>query len=404
MTTDAARRAEAIRARAREVGFPLVGIAAADPTRHMGMYRQWLSAERHGSMGYLAREDAVARRADLSETLDGVRSILVVAEEYGSGGGGAGSESEDRAGAQSEAVMAEDRAVIARYARGRDYHFVLSEKLESLLSWIHEQFGDSVGGRVYVDTGPVLERDLGQRAGLGWFGRNTMLINPSRGSWFVLGSILLDLELEPDAPGPEDRCGSCHACLHACPTGALLGRDDSGAPVIDARRCISYLTIESKGTIPEGLRSGIGNRVFGCDICQEVCPWNERFGRPGSEAQYSVRADLDGVGLVELTDRILGMSEKGYQRAFAESPLARPRRKGMLRNLCVGLGNWGSSAAIPVLGRALADSQPLVRAHAAWALGVIGAEQARGLLGDRLSAEVDPEVRREIEEALAGKR
>ena len=403
MTRGPAQRAEAIRGKARELGFSLVGIAAADPTRHMDTYREWLSAELHGSMGYLAREDAVARRADLAETLDGVRSILVVAEEYGSEAG-PGADVEAGVGSVPQAGVAGDRAVIARYARGRDYHFVLSEKLESLLSWIREEFGDSIGGRVYVDTGPILERDLAQRAGLGWFGRNTMLIHPSRGSWFVLGSVLLDLELAPDEPFAEDRCGSCHACLDACPTGALLGRDDSGAPVIDARRCISYLTIESKGAIPPELRSEIGNRVFGCDICQEVCPWNERFARPGSEAQYSVRADLDGVGLIELADRLLGMSEKGYQRTFADSPLARPRRKGMLRNLCVGLGNWGDSAAIPVLGRALADSQPLVRRHAAWALGVIEADGVRQLLTDRLSVEADPEVRREIEGAIAVKR
>ncbi|MEJ2542334.1 MAG: tRNA epoxyqueuosine(34) reductase QueG [Gemmatimonadota bacterium] len=238
--------------------------------------------------------------------------------------------------------------------------------------------------------GPLLERELGRRAGLGWFGRNTMLIHPRRGSYFFLGVLLTTVELEPDPPFAADRCGSCRACLDACPTGALLGRDEDGAPVMDARLCISYLTIEHRGSIPEALRPLMGNRVFGCDICQEVCPWNRRFGdRAEPDPEYAATVwpgdregdpavpSLDGPELVELTERILVMSGKEYRRVFAASPLARPGRKGMLRNLCVALGNYGAKSGEagarvrPVLERAAQDRSELVREHAVWALGLV---------------------------------
>lgn len=271
------------------------------------------------------------------------------------------------------------RAVVARYARGQDYHEVVHEKLTALLAWLDANTEGGARGRVYVDTGPILERDLAQRAGLGWFGRNTMLIHPRRGSYYVLGVALVDVDLPTTEPLDKDHCGTCHACLEACPTGALLGRDDSGAPVIDARRCISYLTIELKGAIPEELRPLIGNRVFGCDICQEVCPWNERFARVTEVPEYQARPSLEAPGLIDFTERLLGMSEKQYQRDFRGSPLARPRRKGMLRNLCVALGNWvatdarAAELALPTLRRAAEDPQEIVREHARWAL-----EQCRG--------------------------
>lgn len=356
----------------------------------------------HGSMRYLERRDAVERRADLDRTMEGVRSVVVVGVNYASHGSSPESESSDR-------------AVIARYARGRDYHEVLPPLLEVLSAEL-AAVDPSCRSRAYVDTGPILERELAREAGLGWFGKNTMLIHPEHGSWFVLGVLLTSAELEATEPFSDDRCGSCRSCLDACPTGALLGRDDTGAPVLDARRCISYLTIEAKGPIPVELRALLGNRVFGCDICQEVCPWNERFARPTDVSDFTPRVELDGPTLAGLADRLLTMSEKGYQRAFRDSPLSRPRRKGMLRNLCVGLGNaLAATEANPVgaadeataeirevLERALADPQPLVRAHAAWALGRSIHDDARRALTDRLAVEEDEGTRLEIEAALAG--
>jgi epoxyqueuosine reductase len=262
--------------RAHDEGFALAGITSVEPSAHIDFYRSWIEAGHHGEMGYLARPDSLRRRADLSETMAGARRCLVVAHEYGVA---------DPPGIPED----RSRAVIARYARGADYHDVMIEKLDRVLAWLSDQVEGGVRGRAYVDTGPLLERELAARAGLGWFGKNTVLINPARGSWFFVGVLLLDLDLPVDPPFTEDRCGSCTACLTACPTGALRGRDERGAPVIDARRCISYLTIELRGPIPMELRPGIGNRVFGCDICQEVCPWNDRFARPTTEPAYAPR-------------------------------------------------------------------------------------------------------------------
>jgi epoxyqueuosine reductase len=295
------------------------------------------------------------------------------------------------------------RAVIARYARGDDYHDVVREKLERVLAWLNERVEGGVEGRAYVDTGPLLERELAARAGLGWFGKNTVLIHPSRGSYFFLGVLLLDLDLPLDPPFTEDRCGSCSACLEACPTGALLGRDAEGAPVIDARRCISYLTIELRGPIPPDLRPAIGNRVFGCDICQEVCPWNARFSRPASETAYAPRAGLDGPSLLELAADLLATDESGFRKKFGGSPLLRARRAGLLRNVCVALGNWRSEEAVASLTRSLEDASGLVRAHAAWALGTIGSAAAMGALEHRLPVETDPAVRGELRSAQAAR-
>jgi epoxyqueuosine reductase len=380
--------AEALKRRARDEGFSLVGITSAGASDHIDFYRSWVGEGRHGEMGYLARPDAVRRRGDLLETMAEARSCLVVAHEY---------HVDDPPGVPND----RSRAVFARYARGDDYHDVIREKLEGVLAWLGTHVEGGVQGRAYVDTGPLLEREIGGRAGLGWFGKNTVLINPSRGSYFFLGVLLLDLELPSDEPFTEDRCGRCSACLEACPTGALLGRDANGAPVIDARRCISYLTIELRGPIPEQLRRAIGNRVFGCDICQEVCPWNERFARSTNEPAYASRPELDGPSLVELADILLAVDESGFRKKFGKSPVVRAKRVGLLRNVCVALGNWGSVAAIPVLARALDDSSPLVRGHAAWALGRVASEGAIQALERRLGAEEDSSVAGELRAALA---
>jgi len=239
------------------------------------------------------------------------------------------------------------------------------------------------------------------RAGVGWFGKNTMLIHPKRGSYFFLGLLLLDLDLDADASFEEDHCGTCRSCLDACPTGALLGRDVSGAPVMDATRCISYLTIEHRGSIPLELRPLMANRVYGCDICQEVCPWNERFSRPAEEEAYRVSEGLDGPSLVELADRLLSLDDEGFRKLFRESPIKRAKRAGLLRNVCVALGNWRAAEAVPVLVRALDDAEALVREHAAWALGRVGTDEARESLSEASQEETDGRVRQEIADAIS---
>ncbi len=341
------------------MGLEWAGVATLGRSGHVAHFRRWLAAGLHGRMAYLGRPDAVRRRADLARSLSGFESALVVAQSY------ADSEPTASPGDPS-------RAIVARYARGRDYHLVLRDRLEELADRLENIAGRPYRRRVYVDTGPLLEREVAMRAGLGWFGRNTMLIHPRRGSYFFLGVLLTDLPLTASDPFDEEHCGTCRRCLDACPTGALLGRDENGAPVIDATKCISYLTIELKGPIPHELRPAIGNRVFGCDICQEVCPWNERFSTPTTEPEYAPRSDLDAPSLIDLASRLLGMSGKGFQREFRDSPVARARRNGLLRNVCVALGNWGSPKAVPVLRRAANDRSGLVREHAEWALARIG--------------------------------
>jgi epoxyqueuosine reductase len=397
--------------KAHELGFSLVGVAPPDGSRHGEFYRAWLEGGAHGDMAYLARPDAVARREDLRGTLATVRSVVMVAHEYLT-------ERDDSAGRDESA------GVIARYARGRDYHKVVEKKLRLLLAWLRETEGFTGEGRAYVDTGPILERELAQRAGLGWFGKNTMLIHPRRGSWFFLGCLLLDLELAADEPVGADHCGTCTRCLDACPTGALLGRDETGAPRMDARRCISYLTIEHRGPIPRGLRALIGNRVYGCDICQEVCPFNLRFAQPVDEAAFAARGpgqapvgvDAPGPPRLEspsapgatpwhpgtsspaLLDLMATALDEASWDAFSRgSAIRRAGRAGFARNVAIGLGNWGSPEAVPALVAALADPEPLVRAHAAWALGSIDSAEARHALEVHRGSETDPSVLAELE-------
>lgn len=395
-----------LEAEAAELGFSMVGVAAPDPSDHVPFYREWIEEGLHGEMEYLARKDAVARRADLSITLEGVRSVVVVAHEY---------YTKD----DPDAVADPSRGIIARYARGADYHRVVKGKLKALGRWIDERVEGGVEARSYVDTGPILERELARRAGLGWFGRNTMLIHPKRGSYFFLGALLLDVDLEPSEPFQIDHCGSCHACLDACPTGALLGRDEHGAPVIDARRCISYLTIEHDGPIPEELRPLMGNRIYGCDICQEVCPFNVRFAEETAEPRYAARgpgelpvgvepdpsfpsAGHPGTASPPLQDLLATALDEAAWDSFSRgSALRRAGRSGFARNVCVALGNWASSEAVPSLACALSDPEPLVRGHAAWALGQVGSPAAVSALEERSEIESDSSVTQEISRALS---
>ena len=387
-------RLDAVRIRtlARDQGFPLAGITPAAPSEHLQFLEGWIEAGHHGSMGYLARPDALHRRADPRHTFPTARSVVVVAHPY---------HQPDSPGTRGDPT----RGIIAQYARGRDYHRVVKRKLLRLLEVFAEEgegTGMAVAGRAYVDTGPLLERELANRAGLGWFGQNTLLIHPRHGSYFFLGALLLDLELEPDAPFQKNHCGTCSACLTACPTGALLGRDEDGAPVMDARRCISYLTIENRGAIPEELRPLMGNRIYGCDICQEVCPFNVRFAQRAEDPAYAARGPgaapwgvevEGGTGKADMPDGHLhpgtdapplvdllrmALSEESWDAFSRGSAIRRAGRAGFARNVCVALGNWLAQApdrpneALRVLGDALQDPDALVREHAAWALSTRG--------------------------------
>jgi epoxyqueuosine reductase len=336
-----------VKREAGRLGFGLVGIADPSPSAHARRYRDWLARDYHADMGYLARPDAIQKRADPRILMPSVRSIVVVGMNYYPGSFPPTTEREGR---------------VSRYAWGSDYHHVMMEKLERLAGWVTDQVDRPVAHRSYVDFGPLMERELAQRAGLGWLGKNTNLIHAALGSYVFLGELLLDIELEPDRPFAGDRCGSCTACLDACPTGALV------APrTLDARRCISYLTIEHRDAIPEALRPPMGDWVFGCDICQEVCPWNKRFARPARSAVLDpARPTLD---LIEL----LMLDESRFQARFRNTPLWRPRRAGLLRNAAVVLGNLGAPAAIPALEQARDSDNPLLVEHAAWALEQIRA-------------------------------
>jgi epoxyqueuosine reductase len=376
---------------ALDLGFDAAGVVRLQPSEHAAFYRAWLAAGRHGTMGYLERADAVARRLDPHAAWPELRSALVLAHSYITSAADLAVETDPAAG------------VIARYARGRDYHKVLRKKLLRLLERIEGDVGHPLPlARAYVDTGPVLERELAHRAGLGWFGRNTMLLHPQRGSYFFLATLLLELDLEPDAPFQRDHCGSCHACVSACPTGALLGRDTTGAPVIDATRCISYLTIEHRGPIPGELRPLIGNRVFGCDICQEVCPWNSpKLVQLTTDSSFSHEATKKHEGTETDLISLMGMNEARWDEFSRGSALRRAGYAGFKRNVAVALGNWGSPAAVPALAQALSDSEPLVRQHAVWALGVIGTVESRAALEALQSSEADPFVFAELADALA---
>jgi epoxyqueuosine reductase len=287
------------------------------------------------------------------------------------------------------AASPQPKGWISRYAWGDDYHYLIKDKLESLLDSVRRICNGPLEGKVFVDSGPVLEREFAGIAGIGWIGKNTHLISPQNGSWFFLGELFLSMPLAYDRP-IRDRCGKCDLCLKACPTGAFVG-----PYVLDARRCISYLTIELKGFIPRHLRPLLGNHIFGCDICQEICPYNAR-ARPTPEEAYAPRAGLHVPDLIPL----LSLDEAEFRRNFRGSPILRAKRKGFLRNVAVALGNSKSREAVPALIRALDDEEALVRGHVAWALGQIGLKDGIQALQTRLRVENDPTVRMEIEDAI----
>lgn len=370
-----------IKARARELGFDLVGVTPATPSAQIEFYQRWVEQGYAGQMEYLTRQESLHRRSDPRTSLPEAKSIIVVGLNYCPG---------DHPGAASTAR--DGTGKVARYAWNRDYHQVMTTRLRELVDFILGQAERPIAAKISVDTGPLLERELAMRAGLGWFGKNTMLINPKLGSWFFLGAVLLDLELDYDDPFEADYCGSCTRCLEVCPTDALLADR-----TLDATRCISYLTIELKEAIPRELRRGVGGWVFGCDLCQEVCPWNVRFSRTTSEEAFQGEPQAAAPELTEL----LGLDETTFQERYRGSPLKRAKRRGLLRNAAVALGNLGRPAAIPALLHALEDPEPLVRGHAAWALGQIKGPQTQAALERALAQERDEAVLVELRSALA---
>jgi epoxyqueuosine reductase len=387
------------------LGFNMVGFVPALPARRLDAYLHWIDREMHGRMAYLARPDRIARRQDLNVILPGVQTIICVGLDYST--------------AALPTAMANDpsRGRISNYAWGTDYHEVMTPRLEELADWLAGQVRDAatatgsrpssagVHSRVYVDTGAILERDHGETAGLGFTGKNTMLIHPRRGSFFFLGELLTTLPLPPSQSPihnsqltinhlplsinhpPMPSCGTCHRCLDACPTHAF-----PQPYVLDARRCISYLTIELKEWIPVELRPLLGNWIYGCDICQEVCPFN-RFAQPTSEPAFSA-ANWEAAAppLIDL----LALTEEDFAPRFAHSPIRRLQRARFLRNVCVAVGNWGSATAVPALITLLSDPHPLVRGHAAWALHQIGTPEGLAALASAVETESDTAVRREL--------
>jgi len=371
---------ERILDQACRLGFDLVGFVRPEPPTTVDRYQAWLENGFHGEMAYLARTDAMAKRADLSLLQPDLGSVVVVGANYYT--------------STLAPTLANDpsRGIIASYAWGGEYHEWMTSRLHRLADFIGSACQAPVAYRAYVDTGPILERELAVRAGLGFVGKNTNVIHPRMGSWLFLGELLLDTELPVTRAAPvQGTCGGCTRCLDACPTGALV------APfMLDARRCISYLTIELKGTIPRELRPLMGNRIFGCDICQEVCPWNLRHSSPTSEPVFQPDSDTLPPHLVDL----LSLDAEGFRLRFGDSAIARAKRRGLLRNVAVALGNWGHPDTIAPLTTALRDNEPLVRGHAAWALGQTMSTQAQSALVQALSSETDLWVQEEIAQGL----
>ncbi len=351
----------------RKLGFHRAGIIPVEPAARHAIYDAWVADGYAGEMTWLASPEAQAQRRDVREIFPAARTLVVVGLSYGG---------------------PTPTGVIARYARGEDYHMTLKRKLTALTERIGAAAGQPVAARSCVDSAHVLERDLGERAGLGFVGKNTLLIAPGVGSYLLLGELLLDLDVAATAEEPaRKRCGSCRLCLDACPTGAFVGEH-----ILDARRCISYLTIELRGSIPRDLRPLMGTMIFGCDICQEVCPFNAGQGVPGApELAPGRHAAPDLIAL-------LGLGAAQFRQFVKRTALRRIPRAQLWRNVCVALGNAGDAGALPALRHALDGSSPLVRGHAAWALGRLGDREA---LEARRLVEVDADVQEEIDLALA---
>jgi epoxyqueuosine reductase len=341
---------------ARELGFDSCRVAACSTPAHADEFDDWLDEGAHGEMEYMAR--ATEKRREPQKVLHGAKSIIVLALNYFQGDGNAAEPVPVRLGPATTEQKARGR--IARYAWGDDYHDVVAAKLDKIDNFLRKFGGEQ---KCYVDTGPVLERDHAAEAGIGWHGKSTMLIDEKLGTWFFLSEILTTLELPADKPA-RDRCGTCERCIIACPTGAITAPHK-----LDARRCISYLTIELKSSIPLELRPLIGDRIFGCDDCLDACPWN-RFAQVSHESVFAAQRSTTSFSLRDY----LALNETEFRSLFRNSPIKRIKRRGFLRNVCVALGNVGTSEDLPALREAALDSEPLIAEHAAWAIEQILAQ------------------------------
>jgi len=366
---------EQVKQKAVELGFNIVGVIPAVPAPTLDAYFDWIEADMHGKMGYMARPDRQIRRRDLQVIMPGVQSMLLVGLDY------------RVLGPSTEMLQEPARGRIASYSWGVDYHDVMSAHLETLATWLQTKIG-GLKHRVYVDTGAILERAHAQQAGLGFVGKNTMLINPRRGSYFFLGEILLDVAFDSyDQPARETMCGRCTKCLIACPTDAF-----PRPYVLDARRCISYLTIEYKGYIDHALRPLMGNWVYGCDVCQDVCPW-QRFSVPTSQADFQ---PISEWGVAPKLIDLLQLDTAMFKQTYSTSPILRIKRHRLVRNACVAAGNWGHEDAVPHLKRLLADEHPLVRSHAAWGLGQILGGDAGSAIKYLHDGEQEPDAKADL--------
>jgi epoxyqueuosine reductase len=378
MSQASSELSDRIKEEAQRLGFALVGISPVKIPPHQESFARWLRQGLAGELDYMKRTEALRR--DPQELVPWATSVVSVGMNY-------------YTSFARPRPNADGTGWISRYAWGDDYHDVMRRRLDTLLERVKGLHPAPVQGRAFVDSGPVLERDLAGVAGLGWIGKNTHLISPKKGSWFFLGELFLDLRLAYDRP-VRDRCGRCELCVKACPTKAFVG-----PYVLDARRCISYLTIELRGWIPRHLRPLIGNHVFGCDICQEVCPFNVK-AEVSTEDAYQPRTGLHAPELIPL----LSLDAGAFRRRFKGSPVLRAKRRGFLRNVIVALGNLRCAEAVPPLIGMLEDEEPLVRGHAAWALGEIGSDAALEALRHRTACEADAEVLREIDDAICALR
>jgi epoxyqueuosine reductase len=361
-----------LKARARELGFDLCGICPAVSPPGVGRMQEWLAAGYAGQMHYLP--DRAEAYSQPQSVLAGARSIVMLAINYRTA---------------EPAAPQPGQGKVSRYAWGHDYHEIIHNRLAQLAEWVRGRQPD-VQVRGVVDTAPLLEREFAQLAGLGWTGKNTLLLNKQLGSWFFLAALLLDAELEYDLPHETDHCGTCRACLDACPTNAFVD-----AYVLDARKCISYLTIELRDVIPAEFRSGLGEWVFGCDVCQDVCPWNHRAPL-ATEPGFNPG---DGMNPLELVG-LFFLDDDGFRTRFRHTPLWRAKRRGLLRNAAMVLGSLPHPSSIAALRRGLSDLEPLVRGASAWALGRFDSPEAITDLRHRLTEETDPAVRAEIAAAL----
>ena len=350
---------EAIRRRAIELGFDDCRFTTADPPASAGQFQKWIADRHHGEMSWIERN--AGKRADPQKVLAGAKSIICLAASYAIDvqRHAPGDKDPPVTGPPHSSPVTR-HGIIARYARFADYHTVLDGPLKALAASVNQLGGNDTRSLWYTDTGPLLERDLAQRASIGFVGKHTNLISRTLGNWIFLSEILTTLELEPDPP-EKNHCGNCTRCITACPTHAIT------APfTLDARKCISYLTIELKGSIPVELRPAIGNRIYGCDDCLATCPWN-RFARAGHLMQPYFKPALQAPDLMEL----LSLDQPQFKTRFSQSPILRAKRRGLLRNVCVALGNAGDATALPALAKAAGDPEPLIAEHARWAIDQI---------------------------------